>query len=161
LGAPLPATGKELLDIGLVGVVYAPVMNELYIGMRNFGATLNGKPLNGINANDLSQSIVALSFGKTDAAIDCMTGIAGKIARRAQKIRSYGCAGLDIAFVAGGRLGGSIYRGIQLWDIAAAAIILAEVGGCMEAHQGPNGTWNMLAAPTGLYNVLLEMIHTA
>ena len=31
--------------------------------------------------------------------------------------------------VAGGRLGGSIYRSIQLWDIAAAAIILAEVGG--------------------------------
>jgi fructose-1,6-bisphosphatase/inositol monophosphatase family enzyme len=161
LSAPLPATGKELLDIGLVGVVYAPVMNELYIGMRNIGATLNGKPLNCADVNDLSQTIVALSFGKTDAAIDHMANVAGKIAHRAQKVRSYGCAGLDISFVAGGRLGGSFYRGIHLWDIAAAGIILAEAGGCLEAQRVPNGAWNMLAAPSGLYNELLEIVHAA
>jgi myo-inositol-1(or 4)-monophosphatase len=159
LNAPLPATGRELLESGLVGVVYAPLMNELYVGIRKSGATLNGMRLTCTGANGLSQAVVALSFGKTDGAIDYMTRLAGKIARRAQKVRSYGCAGLDIAFVASGRLGGSLYRGIQLWDIAAAGIVLAEAGGCLEAHRAADGTWDMLAASARVCSELLECIN--
>jgi myo-inositol-1(or 4)-monophosphatase len=133
-------------------------MNELYVGIRRMGATLNGKSLRCSGADDLSKTVVALSFGKTDASIDTMVAIAGKVARRAQKVRSYGCAGLDISLVAGGRLGGLLYRGIHLWDIAAAGIVLAEAGGCLEAHRQSDGKWNMMAAPPGVCSELMELV---
>jgi fructose-1,6-bisphosphatase/inositol monophosphatase family enzyme len=72
-----------------------------------------------------------------------MTVLAGQLAKMARKIRSYGCAGMDIIQVAHGRLGGLLYRGIQLWDIAAAAVVLVEAGGFFRPSSGPmaSGTW--------------------
>jgi len=160
-GAVPPNEARQLLDAGLTGVVYAPLLDELYVGVHNLGATLNGKPLRCAGAERLADTVVALSFGKTPASIDFMTRTAGRIARRARKVRSYGCAGLDIAFVAGGRLGAVLYQGIQLWDFAAAGIVLAEAGGCLDARQQADGTWNLVGAAAGVHAELLEVIRDA
>ena len=44
-------------------------------------------------------------------------------------MRYSGCAALDLAYVASGRLDGFFHNKINLWDIAAGAILVEEAGG--------------------------------
>ena len=71
-GEPLPATETALLDCAHVGAVYAPVLNELYLGVAGAGATRNGEPITCGPDTQLSDVIVALSFGKTESGIFIM-----------------------------------------------------------------------------------------
>ena len=44
-------------------------------------------------------------------------------------MRYSGCAALDLAYVAAGRLDGFFHNKINLWDIAAGEILVKEAGG--------------------------------
>ena len=44
-------------------------------------------------------------------------------------IRYTGCAALDLAYVASGRLDGFFHNKINLWDVAAGALLVKEAGG--------------------------------
>ena len=44
-------------------------------------------------------------------------------------MRYSGCAALDLAYVASGRLDGFFQNKINLWDVAAGAIMVKEAGG--------------------------------
>ena len=44
-------------------------------------------------------------------------------------MRYSGCAALDLAYVASGRLDGYFHNKINLWDIAAGALMVRESGG--------------------------------
>ena len=44
-------------------------------------------------------------------------------------MRYSGCAALDLAYVAAGRLDGFFHNKINLWDVASGAIMVAEAGG--------------------------------
>ena len=45
------------------------------------------------------------------------------------KIRNFGSAALDMAYVAAGRLDGFFEKNLNIWDIAAGIIIIKEAGG--------------------------------
>ena len=44
-------------------------------------------------------------------------------------MRYSGCAALDLAYVASGRLDGYFHNKINLWDIAAGSLMVRESGG--------------------------------
>ena len=44
-------------------------------------------------------------------------------------MRYSGCAALDLAYVASGRLDGFFHNKINLWDVAAGALMIEEAGG--------------------------------
>ena len=44
-------------------------------------------------------------------------------------MRYSGCAALDLAYVASGRLDGFFHNNINLWDVAAGVILVKEAGG--------------------------------
>jgi myo-inositol-1(or 4)-monophosphatase len=44
-------------------------------------------------------------------------------------MRYSGCAALDLAYVASGRFDGFFHNKINLWDVAAGAIMVKEAGG--------------------------------
>jgi fructose-1,6-bisphosphatase/inositol monophosphatase family enzyme len=156
-GKSLPDNGSSLVDCTLIGAVYAPLMDELYVGISGMGAALNDNPLSLSPNNELSELIIAVSFGKTESGIDRMSDLCRILARKARKLRSFGSAGLDIVQAAYGRLGGVLYRGIHIWDIAAAGIILKEAGGMISAALKPNGTWNMVASASGVHEELVKI----
>jgi myo-inositol-1(or 4)-monophosphatase len=157
-GNGLPRNGRDLMDRAVASAVFSPATGESYLGIRGHGATFNDRPLHCADTGRLSEAIVALSFGKTEAAIDRMTVLAGQLAKMARKIRSYGCAGMDIIQVAHGRLGGLLYRGIQLWDIAAAAVVLVEAGGFLQTEQRTDGKWDLVASVPGVTRELLTAV---
>ncbi|MCG6893617.1 MAG: hypothetical protein LJE65_08440 [Desulfobacteraceae bacterium] len=155
---PPPVDAIGLLAAAEVGAVYVPVFEEMYLGIRGCGATCNGDPVVCNGAHRLSESVVALSFGKTAEGMERMLHITGRLAPRVRKLRSWGCAGLDILQVAHGRLGALLYRGIHLWDIAAAGLILSEAGGHLQACSCNGGRWDMVASVPGLRDELMEVL---
>ncbi len=59
-----------------VGVVYNPILDELYTAMRGKGAFLNGQPINVSGCTDLGSALIITEIGVTrdDATLDALFG---------------------------------------------------------------------------------------
>ena len=68
-----------------------------------------------------------------------------RLTRRVLKIRIMGSAALELAYVATGRLDAYIERTINLWDIAAGALMVECSGGEFYTRPAPGGKFRMCA----------------
>ncbi|MBN1696989.1 MAG: hypothetical protein JW881_05720 [Spirochaetales bacterium] len=144
----------------LVGVVLAPALNELYIGIKDEGVTCNGSQLNHVNIKALDETVVACNLSVRGKNMTGMLPLLDNIIRRAQKVRSFGAAALDCARVASGRLGAFIQKGIHIWDFAAARLIIELAGG--EVVSTPSetaGCWDIIACNRGIAGELCTPAH--
>jgi fructose-1,6-bisphosphatase/inositol monophosphatase family enzyme len=137
--------GSSRAGEALVGVVYAPVMDELFVGVTGEGATCNGKPIQVHPAPKLCDMVVGVSFGSTEPVMQYMERITSQLIRRCHKVRILGSCGLDIVNVACGRLGALVQRGVRFWDFAASRVILEEAGGTFNAVEFDQEQWDILA----------------
>lgn len=123
----------ELDNELIVGVVYAPVTNELYSAAKNQGASLNGKELHVSHEQKLSQSIVFAhppSNKLPKKSFDQIWKTLGKLAWASYRTRLYANDTYHLCLVATGAFDGYYsYPGPKWWDIAAGLIIITEAGG--------------------------------
>lgn len=138
-GLPLAATSVGLMINGVpsVGAVYNPFSDELFRGAIGLGATLNRRPIKVSSTKELGKSLLITGFAydrretnDNNYAEFC------HLTHLSQGVRRLGCASMDLAAVACGRLDGYWERGIQPWDMAAGIVILAEAGGKITAYDG-------------------------
>lgn len=129
---PMVATSIGLIyrGIPIVGVVFNPILNELFLAARGLGATLNGQALHVSLVDRLDRSLLASGF-----AYDRRTSTATnysefcRMTHITQGVRRGGAAAIDLAYVAAGRLDGYWERGLKIWDIAAGIVLIEEAGG--------------------------------
>ena len=125
---------------GSVGVVFDPVRDELFAAVRGSGATLNGEALRIPAPPDLSTALIATGFGYDSERRDRQGAVLGRVLPRIRDVRRAGAAALDLCWVAAGRLDGYYERGPQVWDWAAARIIVEEAGGAVaDLEPEPHG----------------------
>jgi len=123
----------------LLGVVLDPMREEVFAAYRGGGATLNGIPIRVSETGKLSQALLGTGFpyDRQQRARFYLQGLE-RFLTVSQGIRRGGSAALDLCYVASGRLDGFWEWGLQPWDIAAGAIIVAEAGGIVsDFHGGP------------------------
>jgi len=116
----------------VVGVVYNPILDELFTAVRGSGAFLNGNPIHVSKHNQLHHTLIATGF-PTSRTVEKMDYICANLRAILPHIRDFrrlGSAALDICSVACGRLDGYFELHIHAWDIAAGVLILQEAGGC-------------------------------
>lgn len=130
-GMPHFAISVALQSKGEVvaAAVYAPITDDMYLAEKGAGAFYNDRRLRVAAREDLSACLLASSF----------TGVAGKekekldqfqrLNQLASGIRCLGCASLDLAYVAAGRLDGFWGYGLKPWDLAAGMLLVTEAGG--------------------------------
>lgn len=107
----------------IVGVLYGPVLEKLYVATKGGGATCNGEDISPDKGTSLSQGDFAIP---ARVANSIQENLQAKMSR-ARHIHSLA---YRIALVAEGGLTGTIARpSAQDWDIAAADLILTEAGG--------------------------------
>ena len=147
-----------------VGVVYNPLLDEIYAGRRGGGVTLNGNPRRVTACDSLEKAMVATGFSY-DLSGDQERNNLGPFGRfllRAQAVRRAGSAALAIAKVAVGRTDGFWERNLQPWDMAAAALLVEEAGGRLSDYRGGDG-WmeaKQLVATNGpLHDQVLAVLH--
>jgi myo-inositol-1(or 4)-monophosphatase len=141
-GYPLAAVSIGLEKDGelVLGVVFNPFANELFVGEHGQGATLNGHPIHVSSVAKLGQALLASGF-PYDAwtATDDNTRAWQRMVKRCLALRCDGSAALDLCHVACGRLDGYWERGLAPWDTAAGVVIVREAGGLAVDYAGGNG----------------------
>jgi len=120
----------------VVGVIFNPILNDLYTACKNGGAFLNGKPLPTIRPiqplKSLEQSLIITEYGANrseesiKAKLDTLHDV---ISYPVHGVRSFGSAACNMCYVARGSCDVYYEIGIHAWDVCAATCILREAGG--------------------------------
>ncbi|XP_051134005.1 inositol monophosphatase-like isoform X2 [Andrographis paniculata] len=123
--------GLTIGKIPTVGVVYNPIMNELFTAVRGKGAFLNGEPIKVSSQNELVKSLLVTEVGtkRDTATVDAATNRINSLLFQVQAIRSCGSTALDLCGIACGRLDLFYQHGFGPWDVAAGFVIVTEAGG--------------------------------
>ena len=126
----------------ILGAISVPYLNELYSACIGKGSYCNQKKLWVSNPNTLSESLLVTGFSydrfeteDNNYAEFCY------LTHKTRGVRRGGAASVDLAFVASGKLDGYWERGLEIWDLAAGAIIVNEAGGVVSDY--PNGKFNL------------------
>jgi len=121
----------------LAGVVYDPMRDELFAAARGEGATLNGHPIHVSQAPTLDGALLCTGFPyDLHLRPEAPLGLFMRLIKRAQGMRRFGSAALDLAYVACGRFDGYFEFGLKPWDTAAGALLIAEAGGAVSRIDG-------------------------
>jgi len=136
-GYPQAAVSVGLMVSGIptVGVVYNPMVNELWTGALGIGAYLNHNPIQVSTTNNLTDSLLVTGFAYDRREVeDNNYAEFCYLTHLTQGVRRGGSASLDLCHVAGGRLDGYWERGLKPWDLLAGVVILQEAGGKITAY---------------------------
>lgn len=119
------------------GVVYHPMMDELFTATKGKGALLNGSPIHVSRRAPLKNCLLATGF-PYDRTWENENNFAnfGKMQMAARAVRRAGAAALDLAYVAAGRLDGYWECKLKPWDVAAGKLLVEEAGGRVTNHKG-------------------------
>lgn len=112
------------------GVIFQPLLGELFTAVRGGGAFLNGKRLNVSRTAALNDAMLVTGFpynvsSNPDNCIDHFSAFL----RVGIPIRRLGSAALDLAYTAAGRFDGFWEARLNPWDVAAGALMVREAGG--------------------------------
>ena len=123
-----------------MGVVYNPILDELFFAEVGKGATLNGNPIRVSEDSELISALIATGFpysaGHNRDDLNMVTRIIGNMLPHSQDVRRLGSASLDLCYVAQGKFGGYYEINLKPWDVSAGIIIVAEAGGIVTNSNG-------------------------
>ena len=119
------------------GIIYNPILNELFCAALEGGAWLNNRPIRVSTVNLLHKGLVATGFPyNVQERPDAIVAMLREVLMRAQGIRRPGAATLDLAYLACGRLDAFWEVGLKPWDSAAGGLLVEEAGGRMSDFAG-------------------------
>ena len=145
----------------ILGLIYVPFLNELFIAEKDKGTRLNrrrikvsniksGKILNtychGTGPKDIKR---AISYYRKQrlAVFDC---------------RQMGSAAIELAFVAAGRVESFVAPGAHDWDVAAGVLLVREAGGIVTNFKGQEwviGSGDIFASNGHVHREILQKLY--
>jgi len=111
----------------IAGVVYDPLRNELFYGIKGKGAYLNDKRLSA-RKKELKDSILSTGIPYDRQKIFRTIEETKNILPLVQEVRILGSAALSLCYLAAGRIDGYWEDEIYPWDVAAGIAISTEIG---------------------------------
>jgi myo-inositol-1(or 4)-monophosphatase len=121
----------------VLGGMFLPVENILYLAEKGKGAWREGRPIRTSGSANLTQQLVSYSFdhssepGKTDREMKLLA----RLSKHVRNIRSTNSL-YDFCYVADGRVGAAMNQTTKIWDISAALLLIPEAGGIVTDMQG-------------------------
>lgn len=141
----------------VAGAVYAPMLDRCYYASAATGAFCNGERIGVSDTARLEDAMVLSGFPKRMKHDDQSRALFDQMLGSAQRTRIYGAAALDLCFVASGGADAYVERGIYIWDVAAAALIIERAGGKTRIiEEIGGGKLCFLAANPIIFDQLLE-----
>ena len=121
-------------------VIYDPAKDEMFVAEKGQGAWMNDQRLRVSDRNRMIECVFAtgVPFGGRPDLPETLQDLA-RLMPACAGVRRWGAAALDLAYVAAGRYDGYWERGVNIWDIAAGALIVREAGGFVESLKPGGG----------------------
>ena len=122
----------------VIGVIYNPIINEMFFAEKGSGAYLNGKRIWVSNEEKLINSLLCTGFpvSKILKEPDKFVPLFKEFMTRCQGVRRFGSAALDLAYVACGKYEGFWEAYLKPWDTAAGFLLVEEAGGKVTDYNG-------------------------
>jgi len=127
------------------GLIFDPIKDEMYYSEKNKGAFLNNQRLRVSKKNSLDDCL----FSSNHEGVKFSN----------LNMRYSGCSALDLAYVASGRLDGFFQNKINLWDVAAGALMVEEAGGVVtDLYKFNNNNIDIKASSVAISDKMLEKL---
>ncbi len=145
-----------------IGVVYNPMLEELFWSVKGEGAFCNKTRLEVSKEEDLGRCLLSTGFPydlreSEENNLDHFQ----RIIKVSQGIRRMGSAAIDLSYVAAGRFDGFWEMKLCPWDTAAAALFVEEAGGTVSDFSGrPFDPFakEILATNGKIHNLMVELL---
>ena len=130
---------KEIIS----GLIFDPIKDEMFFAEKDKGAFLNNQRLRVSKKNSIDDCLFSSDYeGVKFSNLN---------------MRYTGCAALDLAYVASGRLDGFFHNNINLWDVAAGEILVKEAGGIVnDIHEFDMNKIDIKASSAAINDKMLE-----
>ncbi|XP_078040032.1 inositol monophosphatase 1-like [Augochlora pura] len=151
------AVNKELQ----IGIVYNPVLKQLFTARKGRGAFLNGKSIKSSKVEQLENSLLCLeaSYATIESIRDIVLGRMEAFVSVAHGIRTMGSAALTLCYVAMGAAEAYHCDNLMPWDVAAGVLIIREAGGVVIDTSGGEFDVSLpKVVAAGNRNVAVELV---
>jgi myo-inositol-1(or 4)-monophosphatase len=129
--------GVEIDGVIEAGVIYNPMLDELYTAQTGRGAFLNGKKIKVSSLSDPAKSLIVTGFPyEREGRTVILTQTLAKINQKFTGFRRLGSAAMDMAYVACGRFEAFYEENLKPWDTAAGKVLLEEAGATVTDYYG-------------------------
>lgn len=149
----------------VVGVVYNPILNEMFTAIEGKGAFLNSERIYVSNVDDYHSSFLVTGFPynvdkNPYSCIDTFVNVV----LAGIPVRRLGSAALDLAYVACGRFDGFWEINLNPWDVAAGYLLVKESGGVVtQYNNAPYSVYDktIIATNNKIHNDVIKLIGDA
>lgn len=128
--------GKDLL----MGGVYNPMMQELFMAEKDKGAFLNDQRIHVSQKKTFENAFLVTGFPYHFPENKNPLSAFHRLVSRGLPVRRLGSAALDLCWVACGRFDGFWEFNLNPWDIAAGYLLVQEAGGQVSDFKGNDAT---------------------
>ncbi len=150
----------------VAGLVYNPILDELYTAERGQGAFLNNRRLRVASRRSLADCLIATGIphrGRESAHPRFLTQCA-ILMRHVAGIRRTGAAAIDLAWVAAGRFDGYLDHHLGPWDVAAGTLLVREAGGHVTDTKGGKSmleSGSIVAGNASVHRAVVDLLGEA
>lgn len=147
-----------------LGIVFNPILNEMYNAQRGCGAFLNNIKLSVSETDKIEDSLIATGF-PYDFTFNNKQSVLWRLDRiisQTRGVRRFGAASIDLCFVAKGIFEGYYEGGLKPWDVAAGALIVEEAGGVISDISGGSYCFDkdfIVASNKGIFKKFIEVLN--
>ncbi len=156
------SVGLEIEGEVRLGVVYGPILEELFFAEKGKGAFLNGRQIAVSKLTHLRKALLGTGFPyDVHEHVDDYLPYFRGFLKKTFAIRRPGSAAIDLAYVAAGRFDGFWEPKLHPWDVAAGVLLVEEAGGVVTDFEGRpyNIYFEKIVASNGLiHEDMLQVI---
>lgn len=129
---------------GLVlGAVYEPVTELLWLGGRARATTLNGAPVKPLADRPLAHCSLATYLHPSTLTDDAVREPLLRVWTGAATVRMLGSGSVELAAIAGGRLGAYVQTDCLDWDWLPGAALVQAAGGATSVFERDGHRWHV------------------
>jgi myo-inositol-1(or 4)-monophosphatase len=154
------AVGLVDNDGPLLGAVYYPAVDQLWLGGRETPTTLNGKQVPSLLSQGLSEISMATYFHPRHLPdLQRLTAWQSAVASAAT-LRILGSASIDLAGVASSRLGVFLQANLNGWDWYPGAALVIGAGGVADEFMVGTNRWHIAGNAQAVEEVKIALQRT-
>ena len=164
-GLPLFSSSVALQEEGrtILGVIYDVLADELYTSIKGEGSFLNRKKIQVSDNSELGTSVLSfmLTSHYSEKEVAEVLKHISNVATVCRGLRLYVSQALELAYIARGKLDGTLCIKSRGFSAAAGALILRESGGRVTDFNGrefDNSSRSLLATNSLLHDKVLRII---